>query len=389
MNASKDAWKIRFGQIFQYYLNKKGKYLADYFYLLMEDQEIDPLSEKAFNIIDLKRNQELYDRYFKNNIPPVKDLNTAMIQRLNATVVIVPGFGQHLLKVKAFQNQIPMLKELGCNVIYTRFSDSFESNSKCASKVYEIIKTKEEPFSEQPLIFFTYSKGTPIVMKLLSDPEYADLTQRTKAVISFAGVIRGTPMASTKSACSAKQVLKIFRKHKEKIMYPHRIIRGMVSFFARSKISFFKDWLELIKKADDFADDIADLPEGIEDLTKEKSRKDFKNLRLPDHITLFSLSAVYPEKEIKKMKNPDDFFLYASGKDLYKKNVCNDLQLLLPDSQFYKNNGKIFNLGIVKAHHWGFAMRYVLSSKYIHKFPRSALIKAVLTLLDEFYNTVP
>jgi len=384
MSESVEKWKIRFGQIFQHYLRQEQKELADYFYFLPAGTTYDQHSPNAFKLMDLNQNPTLYQTHFSGEIPAVSELNNRQAERLNWTIVIVPGFGHHLLKEKTFQQQKPFLEDLGFRVIYAAYDDSFESNRACAERVIEIVNDEWDKSS--PLVFLGYSKGAPVVMELLRIDAGASITAKTKALVSLAGAIRGAPAASSKSTKQITKLLKIFKKHEKLFSLPNRMMHKLVSVLAKTKIKFFTEWLHLIEKSQEFIDDLTDLPEGIENLSRLSCRNDFENLRLPDHINLFSLSTVYPQEEIKHPKNLDDLFLYVSGKELYDLHVFNDLQVLLPDSKFLPTNGAIVDLGILKMHHWGVAMRCVIGSGYAHSFPRDALIKTLFTLLVEFYH---
>ena len=105
-----------------------------------------------------------------------------------------------------------------------------------------------------------------------------------------------------------------------------------------SKLPFksIKVWHTLVEKVIEFEDDLTDLPDGITDLTKKEAEEDFADVRLPESIKLFSISAVFPQSEFKKdfkfISNLDDLFLSVSGSTLYKHNVFNDTQVVLTDS---------------------------------------------------------
>jgi len=384
MPSTSDQWKIRFGQIFQYYLQQNQKKLADYLYFLPAGTTYNNHSKDAFQLIDLHKNPTLYETHFSGDIPAIHGIDLQQGQNLGWTVVIVPGFGHHWLKEKAFQLQIPLLKSLGFKVIYAKYEDSFESNQACALRVAKIIT--DEWDSSSPLIFLGYSKGTPVIMELLRNGANAAIIAKTKAIVSFAGAIRGAPGASSESTKQISKLLKNFRRYNKVLTWPNRLFHKVIAGLAKTNIKFFKEWDKLLSMCEDFADDLSDLPDGIEDLSRINCRNDFEHLHLPEHIGLFSLSAVYPEEEIKKMRNPDDAFLYFSGKELYDKDVFNDLQLLLSNSRFFPENGPAVDLGILKMHHWGIALRRVIGSNYEHRFPREELIKTVFTLLLEYHN---
>ncbi len=265
MPENNDKWKIRFGQIFQYYLQQKQKKLSDYFYFLPQGVEYDRLSENSFKLIDLNINQRLYQTHFAGDIPVVADLNSDQVEGLSWTVVIVPGFGHHLLKEKAFQMQIPWLKEMGFKIIYATYADSFESNRACAERVIEILNDERD--KSGPLIFFGYSKGTAVIMEILRIDNGASIAARTKAIVSFAGAIRGTPAASSKSTKQVSKLLKLFRKYQKELTWPNRLFHKLIVGLAKTNIKFFKEWDRLLSMSEDFMDDLSDLPDGIEDLS--------------------------------------------------------------------------------------------------------------------------
>lgn len=389
MSYDPDRWKVRFGQIFQVLLNASSKKLEDYLYFMPFGSSPDPKKTESYNQIDLHVNRDLYNQYFTDDIAPVQPVDAALAQRLDATLVLVSGFGHHLLvEQKPFGDQIPQLEQMGFKVVYARYEDSFESNEKCARRVYRAIKRDTD--DRENLIFLTYSKGSSVMLELLSTPQYADVTQRTKAVVSFAGGLQGTVLASSAAARAAVLLLNAYKTFSRPIRFYmralHRVIRGL----ARLGISFFKMWSDLLSLAEKFADDLNDLPDGITDLMRDVVREDYAHVRLPASIILFSVSAVYPETEfeagLKFISSPDDLVLYIGGRELYRYNVFNDLQILLPDSHFFKHNGTIVDLGIVKADHFGITYSYIFSPQHIDPFPRTEMLYAVLLTLDEYFS---
>lgn len=388
MPDSPDKWKIRFGQIFQELLKESGKKLEDYFYFIPTGSVLDPHSEESYNAIDLDLNRDVYAKYFSGDTPSVLALDKDIVTRLNATLIIVPGFGHHLIKTKAFDEVLPLLNDLGFRVLYAFYEDSFESNEKCARRVYQIIKSQLD--DQQKMIFFTYSKGSPVVVEMLADPRYVDVASRTKAVVSFAGALRGSPHTSSLTGQTVLVLLKAYRRLSQRTRFATNLFEWIQGEMKRLKIDFFERWKELVEKVKDFADDLIDLPEGIEDLTRVTSESKYADVHLMPSIKLFSISAVCPEAifkhDFKFITNPDDLFLYISGRELYKYNVFNDTQVLLPDSEFFEGTGDIIHLGVVKVDHWGIALPYVFSDRYVDPFPRVEMLKAVLLILDEYFQ---
>jgi len=388
MLENPDRWKIRFGQIFQALLAASGKKLEDYLYFIPPGVMPDPETENSFKLIDLHINRELYNRYFSGDVPRIPDLNEEVVARLNATLVFVPGFGHHLVEQKMFGDQIPQLKELGFNILYARYDDSFESNEKCARRVYDIVKRELD--DQQNLIFLTYSRGSPLLVELLADSRYADVTTRTRAVVSFAGSLRGSVLVSTPTARKTARLLKAYQRFSQRIGITTRILKLILKWLSLLPIEVFKEWYELFEKASEFSDDLTDLPEGIEDLSRVTCENNHAGVRIPRSIKLFSISAVYPESAfkggLKFITNPDDLLLYVSGRELYQHNVFNDTQVLLPDSKFFDGIGDIIDLGIVKSDHWGITMPRVFSRRYKDPFPRTEMLQAVLILLAEYFS---
>lgn len=383
-----DKWKIRFGQIFKALLAESGKKLEDYLYFIPEGSMPDIHTEDSFREVDLNVNRSLYGEHFAGSYPSVLPLNSETAKRLNATFVILPGIGHHLIKQRSFAEQIPLLETLGFNVVYAWYDDSFESNKKCAKRVYDILKRNLN--DEQSIIFLAYSKGAPIMLEMFKDPRYADITKRTKALVSFAGAIQGAVLPSAKVGQVTVRLLGAYLRYSKKKKYSSMITNWMASLMSWLPFSKFKEWNKLLKQVAEIADDIADLPEGITDLAYAASEENYANLRLPDNIKLFSVSAVFPENELKKglkfISNPDDLFLYVSGRGAYEHNVFNDTQILLPNSEFFEEMGDITKLGIVKADHWGISLSRALSRKYTDQFPRTEMLNAVLLVLDEYFK---
>jgi len=384
---NKDTWKIRFGQIFQALLVKSGKRLEDYLYFLPTGVQPDVKTDKSFESIDLNLNKDLYNRYFGSQVMVVSNLNRQTAARLDSTLVIVPGFGHHRIKTNAFAEQMELLENLGFDLVYAFYDDSFESNENCANRVYDVVKSRVD--EKRNIIFLTYSKGSPVVVELLSDPRYQDVAARTRAVVSFAGAIRGSIHASLPAARITLKLLKLYRRLSKGSSITTNIRRKLLKWSAKLPFKSLKKWHTLVEKAVEFEDDLQDLPLGIKDLKKIQAAKNYWDVRLPDSIKLFSISAVIPESEFKEgfkfITNADDLFLYVSGSKLYRENVFNDTQVLLPDSEFFPGNGDIINLGIVKADHWGIALPHVFSKNYTDPFRRTEMLSAVLLTLDEYF----
>ena len=390
-NPNKDKWKIRFGQIFQALLVKSGKRLEDYLYFLPSGVQPDVKTDKSFELIDLNLNKDLYNRYFGSRVMVVSNLNRQTAARLDSTLVIVPGFGHHRIKTKAFAQQMELLENLGFHLVYAFYDDSLESNENCANRVYDVVKSRVD--EKQNIIFLTYSKGSPVVVELLSDPRYQDVAARTRAVVSFAGAIRGSIHTSLPAARITMKLLKLYRRLSKGSGIVTNIRRKLLKWSAKLPFKSLKKWHTLVEKAVEFQDDLQEFPDGIKDLKKIQAAKNYSDARLPDSIKLFSISAVIPESEFKKgfkfITNADDLFLYVSGSKLYRDNVFNDTRVLLPDSEFFPGSGDIINLGIVKADHWGIALPNVFSKNYIDPFPRTEMLSAVLLTLDEYFNPSP
>jgi hypothetical protein len=228
-------------------------------------------------------------------------------------------------------------------------------------------------------------------VEILSNPRYAEVTNRTRAVVSFAGALRGSPLASSPVSRVVLKLLRAYCRFSQRVDFRAKLLKWIVDAVVRFRINDFREWRELLDKAEEFADDLSDLPDGITDLTTVITRKEYAHVQIPQSVKLFSISAVYPESEFKGgfqfITNPDDLFLYVFGRELYQHHVFNDTQVLFPDSQFFEGTGgDIVDLGIVKADHWGVCMPHVLSRRYEDPFPRTEMVKAVLLTLDEYFN---
>jgi hypothetical protein len=388
---NKDTWKVRFGQIFQALLAKSGKKLEDYLYFLPAGAQPDVNTGKSFELIDLHLNKDLYNRYFNSRVMVVSQLNKQTASRLDSTLVIVPGFGHQRIKTMVFAEQAKLLEDLGFHLLYASYNDSFESNEESAKRVYDAVKSGVD--EQQSIIFLTYSQGSPVVVELLSDPRYEDAAARTRAVVSFAGTLRGSLHSSLPAARITSKLLKLYRQLSNGSSSIPNMRGKLLKWSARLPFRSLKNWHALVEKAVEFEDDLTVLPGDITHLTKMQATKDYSDVHLPDSIKLFSISAVIPESEFKEgyklITNADDLFLYVSGSRLYRENVFNDYRVLLPDSEFYPGNGNIINLGIVRADHWGIALPRVFSKNYTDPFPRFEMLSAVLLTLDEYFNPSP
>lgn len=385
----RDRWKIRFAQIFQILLSKEGQKVEDFLYFIPTGAMPDPPPENAFDILDLKQNKTLYTQLFTGDIPPVKPLGKNTADLLDSTVVIVPGIGHHLIEHRAFEEQIPILESLGFRVIYAWYDDSFESDANCAKKVYDIIKAELDNI--QSIIFFTYSKGSPILVELLTHEDYADIIARTKAVVSFAGALGGTYLASSPKARLALKLLKAYRRIHRQPGFFIKLFRKLATWISRLPFPRLqKAWQEVRKKAEELADDLLDLPDGIIDLKRITSRDHYADACIPETVKLFSISAVYPlsafQQGLQFITNADDLFLYVSSLEMHQYSLLNDTQVTLADSVFYEGIGDITELGVVRTDHWGIALSRVFSRSHSDPFPRTAMLQAVLLLLDEYFN---
>lgn len=385
-----DKWQIRFGQLFQKYLEDSGKNLEDYFYFIPSELELDQEKEESFDLIDLHVIKALYKEHFSSDQANNPSRTEKIAERLNSCIIIVPGFGHHLIKQKAFGEQIPFLEGLGFHVLYAKYENSFKSNKQCAQEVYDIIKGGVS--EDKSLIFLTYSKGSPVVVELLANSDYSDVTSRTKAVVSFAGALRGSILASSSPNKIVLKLLKAYRKiGKKHIGITLKIFNKLLGWISAISPGSNRYWRQIFNKIIEFAEDMEDLPDGIVDLMIATSVEKYSNVKLPHSIKLFSISAIYPESEfrdgIKFISNLDDLFLYVSGREMYKHSVFNDTQVLLDESQFFPDTGEINNLGAVRTDHWGISMPSVFSKKYKDTFPRTEMLNAVLVLLDEYSNS--
>jgi hypothetical protein len=105
MTQDRDKWIIRFGQAFQSFLKEPGEQLEDHLYFLPTGVIVDRYSEESSNTIDLHVNRNLCQKRFSNGTAPVPSLDAETAKRLNAALVIVPGFGHHLVPPKVFAEQ--------------------------------------------------------------------------------------------------------------------------------------------------------------------------------------------------------------------------------------------------------------------------------------------
>ncbi len=379
--AKEDKWQIRFAQIFSELMRQSEIKPANHLYFMPETLNLNIHEKDSYNQIELNKR-------FAGDFPPISKLDEKVAHRLDATFVIVPGFGHHLIERKCFQDEIDDIEKLGFGVIYAGYEDSFENDENCAKQVYDIIK-KVKPINNN-IIFLTHSKGSPVALALLD--QYKDIADKTIAMVSFAGAIRGSGLTDTSFGENGLRLLKAYARIKNNNYIIRSMVNRLAGFMSWLDIPNCKEWNSLLKKTENFKDDLADLPEGVTGLTPEQSESNYKTLTLPDHIKLFSISAVYPESEYGRgaidIKNPDDLFLYALGKDLYNANVFHDSHILQPHSEFFPANGESHRLAILKTDHWGITYTRVLSKKEKHNdpFPRKEMLNAVILVLDEYFS---
>ena len=383
---SADKWKLRFARIFHALLAGSQRNLSDWLYLQLHDVELDPRSRAGYDLIDLFRNRELFRRWFSDIEPAPADPVAAFKEQVAGTLVLVPGFGHHLLPRRMFEEYFPMLEAAGLRVVYGHYPDSLGSTADCAADLAAAIRA-QAPDSGN-LVLLGYSKGAVVSLALLLNPAYHDIAARTKALVSLAGALRGSPLASSAVARATKRLLRAYR-----LVHDESTANRLADFAIQTSrwlpFGGLGEWGQLIKKVRDFEDDLVDLPDGIEQLSRIWCADAFADSRLSHDIKLFSLSAVYPasrfERGLAFIDNPDDLFLYVSGRELYEIDEFNDTQVMLPDSRFFAGTGDIHDLGIVKADHWGLTMPRVLSRVHEDPFPRAEMLKAVLAVLSEYF----
>ena len=400
--SSNGKWQIRFGQIFRHQLddlenrhpNCYVNRLQDCFFFHSKQEEIfkaESPPKDPYKDLNLSQNLSTYRKYFTTGRAEEPDsLNASLSERMDTTFILVPGFGHQLIKPSnGMSDDCEYLRSQGFDIRYAPFSDSLSSSKNCSKKLMEIILEWQD--LKKNIAFIGYSFGMLVVLELLQEKAFKGLREKVRSVVSLGGALKGAVFTENLGIQVAKQTLQIFQKVHEK---KNQVLEAKLVKSLRDSLDLQIPWSSGVRQVMDrletFSKDLSDLPEGLESLGKANSKWGVPE-QFPDDLDLFSISAVCPRTFLKGEHilpdNPDDLFLFLTSKDLYKNHgPYNDAQLLISETLFPDQLKKpAIHLGTVCADHWGLAYPKVLSNTYEDRFPRPALMEAIVLTLSEFY----
>jgi hypothetical protein len=214
--------------------------------------------------------------------------------------------------------------------------DGLSSSAKVAGQIRDAIVGLPPEMNDRPILMFGYSKGAPDILEALVT--YPELRERVVAVVSAAGAIGGSPLATT-------------AEQKDLNIMLH---------FPGSKCS----------EGDGGA---------LESLRPTTRRAWLASNPLPPEIAYYSL-VTYPHPD--RMSS----VLGSSYKKLSKIDARNDSQVIYYDQMIPGST----LLGFVNADHWALAVPIARSHTFIgstfvdkNDYPREAMLEAVLRFVEE------
>jgi hypothetical protein len=256
--------------------------------------------------------------------------------RLPMRLVIIPGLSEECVSdfIQPFSDARPHLESLGFKTDFIMVS-GLGGSAQNASQIRETVMGMPMTAGER-LVFIGYSKGVTDVLEALV--RYPELSSRTAAVVTLAGVVSGTPIAD--------------------------------------------DVPEVLKKLADQVFEGKCLPgEGraFESLSRHERLKWLSANRLPDTVRYFSLAAFTDRENIS-------FILRPSYDKLSLVDPLNDSQVVFHDALV--PGGAL--LGYLNADHWAVAMPFnrehpTLAGAFVTRnaFPREVLLEAIARFVEE------
>jgi hypothetical protein len=256
--------------------------------------------------------------------------------RLSLRFVIIPGLSEECVSgfIKPFSDARPHLESLGFKTDFIMVS-GLGGSAQNAAQILETVTGMSIAASER-LVFIGYSKGATDVLEAMA--RYPELSRRTAAVVTLAGVVSGTPIAD--------------------------------------------DLPEVLKKVADQVFKGQCLPgEGraIDSLTRHDRLRWLSTNSLPGSVRYYSLAAFAPRENISLILRP-------SYDKLSLLDPRNDSQVVFHDALV---PGGVL-LGYLNADHWAVAMPFnrehpILTDLLVthNAFPREVLLEAIARFVEE------
>jgi hypothetical protein len=256
--------------------------------------------------------------------------------RLPLRFVIIPGLSEECVSafIQPFSDARPHVESLGFKTDFIMVS-GLGGSAQNAAQILKAVADMSLASGEK-LVFIGYSKGATDVLEAMV--HYPELSRRTAAVVTLAGVVSGTPIAD--------------------------------------------DVPQFLKK---FADQVFEgkCPPGegraFESLSRRERLKWLSANRLPDTVRYYSLAAFTHRENISLILRP-------SYDKLSLVDPLNDSQVVFHDALV--PGGVV--LGYLNADHWAVAMPFnrehpMLSDALVTRnaFPREMLLEAIVRFVEE------
>jgi pimeloyl-ACP methyl ester carboxylesterase len=256
--------------------------------------------------------------------------------RLPLRFVIIPGLSEECVSgfIQPFSDARPHVSSLGFKTDFIMVS-GLGGSAQNADQILKAVADMSLASGEK-LVFIGYSKGATDVLEAMV--RYPELSHRTAAVVTLAGVISGTPIAD-----DVPEFLKTFAD---------QMFRGKC-------------------------------PPGegraFESLSRHERLKWLTANRLPDSVRYYSLAAFTDRENISLILRP-------SYDKLSLVDPLNDSQVVFHDALV---PGGVL-LGYLNADHWAVAMPFnrehpMLSDAFVTRnaFPREVLLEAIVRFVEE------
>ncbi|MCX7016152.1 MAG: hypothetical protein NTW86_26940 [Candidatus Sumerlaeota bacterium] len=367
-------WRVRFGQIFAARLEAEGLDARDWLWFHPSENALRPRDENPFELLDLRRHPERWQRWFAPAArPAAPDFTSEALPFLRERflLLLLGGFGSHLVASR-------ILEELNATqtdppwFAHVDYGNTLSSNVECARRAAKSCRAllRDLPGAAgKRLLFLGHSKGANIILELLTDPAYGDVRERTWGAIALAGALGGSPAADS-------LIARAVRRSRGAPALIRKALGGVGRLIARCSRHPLLTGLP----------SLADLPDGAIDLSQKRRHAYLNRLTLPEEIQFFSLAAAIERRRARPerflSRDFDRTFLYLATYELVKHSLLNDTQLLLEDAK-WPPAPNAHHLATLNTDHWGLAYRQVLPGAKPDATPRRAIVESALGVIYE------
>jgi len=366
-------WRVRFGQVFASRLAAEGLDVCDWQWFHPRESALRPRDDHVFELLDLRRSPELWEEYFAPQVrPPAPDFASQVLPAFQRRFVlmIIGGFGSHLVAPRVLEEL--RARNVDCPwICHVDYGNTLSSNAECARRAAEscreLLRLLEQ--EDKRILFLGHSKGANIILELLTDPAYSDLRAKTWGAVALAGAIGGSPAADSLLA-------RAVRRSRGAPAFIRRGLAGLGRLAARRARHPLLAGLP----------SLADLPEGVVDLSQKHRHAHLNRLQMPQDVRFFSIAAAIERRRARPerffSRDFDRTFLYLATYELVKHSLLNDTQLLLDDAK-WPPGPNVWHLATINADHWGLAYRQVLPGAKPDSTPRLSIIESALSVIYE------